>query len=239
MAESKLPDYIGHRARLRTRFINNEGKDFADYELLELLLTYALPRQDVKPLAKELIRKFGSFAGVISAPISDLVTVSGLKENSAILLKVVKSAATLLSWQQLQNEDAPIISSWDIMIDYCRTLLAYCEVEEFHVIYLNAKLQVIKQEIMQKGTINMVAFHPREVLKSAIANNASGIILLHNHPSGSTRPSNADITLTQQIVEAAEAINIAVIDHIIVSKNETFSFQDSGLITRKKDIFKS
>ena len=227
---TKEPDYIGHRARIRQRFLHNEGRDMADYELLELLLSIAIPRKDVKPIAKELIRKFGDFAGVISAPVEKLTEVSGIKENSAVALKLVKAAAIRLSWQTLNNEDATVLGSWDQMIDYCRTLLANSDVEEFHAIYLNANLHVIGSALHQRGTIDKVAVHPRELIKDAIAKNARGLILVHNHPSGAVKASDADIEITRQIVEAAHIVGIKVIDHLIIGKNSVFSFHDSGYI---------
>lgn len=231
----KEPDYIGHRARIRQRFLLGDGRDMEDYELLELLLTIAIPRKDVKPIAKELIRKFGDFSGVISAPVNELMLVPGIKENSAVALKLVKAGAIRLSWQVLNNSDIPVLGSWDQIIDYCRALIANCPVEEFHIIYLNSKLRVIGSELHQKGTVNQVSAHPREIIKSAIAKNAKGIILVHNHPSGDTKPSEADIVLTRQTVDTANAIGLKVIDHLIIGKNSIFSFHDAGYIKYPED----
>lgn len=224
------PDYIGHRQRLRARFLAGGGKDMPDYEFLELLLMIAIPRKDVKPIAKRLIKKFGSLAGVLNAQIEELQTIDGIKENSATMLKIVKECALRMSWQNLQNEDLPVISNWDSMIDYCRAAMGYLEVEEFRIIFLNNKFKVIGEEVQQRGTVNNVAIHPREVIKSAINHGASAIILAHNHPSGDTVPSKADIDVTKQISEAAKLVNIQLLDHLIVSKNIVYSFKDHGII---------
>jgi len=224
------PDYIGHRQRLRARFLAGGGKDMPDYEFLELLLMIAIPRKDVKPIAKRLIKKFGCLAGVLNASPEELQLIEGIKENSATMLKIVKECALRMSWQNLQNEDSPVISNWDSMVDYCRAAMGYLEVEEFRIIFLNTKLKVIGEEIQQRGTVNNVSIHPREVIKSAINNGASSIILAHNHPSGDTVPSRADIEITKQIAEAAKLVNIQLLDHLIVSKNIVYSFKDHAII---------
>lgn len=218
------PDYIGHRERLRQRFLLGEGKDMADYELLELVLTIALPRRDVKPLAKQLIAKFSSFAGVINASKDDLMTVPGIKENTATVLKIINVAAQRASWQNLQSCEGPIICNTDTLIDYCRSAMCFSDVEELRLIYLDAKLHIIGQEILQRGTINSVAIHPREVIKAAMNNHAFSIILVHNHPSGNVQPSKADMAMTERIKEACESIGIHILDHIIISRSESYSF---------------
>ena len=229
MAEDS-PDYLGHRARLRDRFLNGGGKSMADYELLELLLTYAIPRRDVKPIAKDIVRKFGSLAGAAKASVPQLVEVNGVKENTAVLLKVIKEAARRFSWAELSATDAPIISNWDAMIDYCRTEMSHLDIEEFRIIFLDVKFRVIGEEVMQRGTINLVAIHPREVLKMAMEKKASALILVHNHPSGDVKPSRADVEITKQIKQALEAINILLLDHIIISKYDYASLKSLQVI---------
>lgn len=199
METENTPDYLGHRARLRERFLKGGGKDMADYELIELLLTYVIPRRDVKPIAKELIRRFGSLAEVVNADVSRLMEVSGIKENAAVMFKLIQQAAGRFSWQNLSSSDAPIISNWDAMIDYCRSEMAYLDVEEFRIIFLDTKFRLIGQEVMQRGTINQVAIHPREVIKLAMEKKAAALILVHNHPSGDVKPSRADVEITKQI----------------------------------------
>lgn len=218
------PDYLGHRERLRRRFLLGGGRDMPDYELLELLLTIAIPRRDVKPLAKELIRKFGSFAEVVNAPLEELMLVKGVKENTAAVLRIVRECSVRSSWQSLKGTDAPVISDFDAMVDYCRSAMAYQMVEEFRIIFLNSKLYVIGEEIQQRGTVDQVAIHPREVIKSAMMHGASAMILVHNHPSGIVTPSKADMEITKRIKEAAEAVSIRLFDHLIISKSSVYTY---------------
>lgn len=224
------PDYLGHRERLRRRFLLGGGRDMPDYELLELLLTIAIHRRDVKPLAKELIRKFGSFAGVVNAPLEELMLVKGVKENTAAVLRIVRECSVRSSWQSLKGMDAPVISDFDAMVDYCRSAMAYQTVEEFRIIFLNSKLYVIGEEIQQRGTVDQVAIHPREVIKSAMMHGASAMILVHNHPSGIVTPSKADMEITKRIKEAAEAVSIRLFDHLIISKSSVYSFHNQGFV---------
>lgn len=224
------PDYLGHRERLRRRFLLGGGRDMPDYELLELLLTIAIPRRDVKPLAKELIRKFGSFAEVVNAPLEELMLVKGVKENTAAVLRIVRECSVRSSWQSLKGMDAPVISDFDAMVDYCRSAMAYQTVAEFRIIFLNSKLYVIGEEIQQRGTVDQVAIHPREVIKSAMMHGASAMILVHNHPSGIVTPSKADMEITKRIKEAAEAVSIRLFDHLIISKSSVYSFHNQGFV---------
>lgn len=224
------PDYLGHRERLRRRFLLGGGRDMPDYELLELLLTIAIPRRDVKPLAKELIRKFGSFAEVVNAPLEELMLVKGVKENTAAVLRIVRECSVRSSLQSLKGTDAPVISDFDAMVDYCRSAMAYQMVEEFRIIFLNSKLYVIGEEIQQRGTVDQVAIHPREVIKSAMMHGASAMILVHNHPSGIVTPSKADMEITKRIKEAAEAVSIRLFDHLIISKSSVYSFHNQGFV---------
>lgn len=224
------PDYLGHRERLRRRFLLGGGRDMPDYELLEQLLTIAIPRRDVKPLAKELIRKFGSFAEVVNAPLEELMLVKGVKENTAAVLRIVRECSVRSSWQSLKGTDAPVISDFDAMVDYCRSAMAYQMVEEFRIIFLNSKLYVIGEEIQQRGTVDQVAIHPREVIKSAMMHGASAMILVHNHPSGIVTPSKADMEITKRIKEAAEAVSIRLFDHLIISKSSVYSFHNQGFV---------
>lgn len=198
----------------------------ADYELIELLLTYVIPRRDVKPIAKDLIRKFGSLAEVVNADVSRLTEVSGIKENTAVMFKLIQQAAGRFSWQNLSSSDAPIISSWDAMIDYCRSEMAYLDVEEFRIIFLDTKFRLIGQEVMQRGTINQVAIHPREVIKLAMEKKAAALILMHNHPSGDVKPSRADVEITKQIDQALKSINIQLLDHIVISRYDYCSIKN-------------
>lgn len=230
MTELDDKTYLGHRQRLKARFLSDGGKAMPDYELLELLLTFAIPRRDVKPLAKTLIARFNNFAGVINADLQDLMAVSGVKENTAIMLKMIAQGAKRMAWQQLKAADEAVIADYDAMIDYCRTAMAYNEVEEFRVIFLNSKFRVVAEETQQRGTINSVAIHPREVIKSALDNGAAAMIMVHNHPTGIVTPSQADISVTKTIRDAAKNCGIELFDHIIISKNDYFSFRDRGVL---------
>lgn len=223
-------DCSGHRQRLKHRFLQSGGRGFPDYELLELLLMLAIPQRDVKPLAKELIRKFGSYAAVLSASPAELMEVKGIKENAATAIKIVKESAVRCSWVELTNTDEAVIANWDAMLDYCRTAMGHSMVEEFRIIFLNTKLKVIGEEVQQRGTINQVAIHPREVIKAAMMKGAGAIIMVHNHPSGDITPSKADIDITNKINEGLKVVNIRLFDHLIVSKYDIFSFRDCGLI---------
>ena len=223
--KNNIPDYFGHRERIRQKYIQSEGVGMADYELLELLLTYAIPRKDVKPIAKDLIKEFGDINGVISAPINRLMQIGGIKENSATLIKLVKTCALRGTWEDLHEKDTPIITNWDLLEDYCRSSMAHLDIEEFHVLYLDAKLQIIKEEKLQSGTIDRVSVHPREIVKAALAANANGIVLMHNHPSGSVNPSEQDVALTKKIIEVAKCLDLFVFDHIVVSKNNVYSMR--------------
>ena len=222
--------YIGHRQRLKERFLRSKGADMADYEALELLLTYAIPRRDVKPLAKSLIKKFGSFAGVITAPIERLYEVSGIKENSATLIKFVEFASQKLSWQNLAFEDAAFISSTDSLIEFCRCTMGYSEVEVLRLIYVDAKLKVIETEVLQKGSVSSVNINPRDIVANALKKNASGVIMVHNHPTGDPRPSNNDVEATKRVKSACDAVGIALHEHLIITPSDFYSFAEHRLV---------
>jgi DNA repair protein RadC len=222
------PHYHGHRKRLRARFRQAGAQGLAEYELLELVLFRALPRRDVKPIAKKLLEKFGSFAEVISAPPPRLAEVSGLGEEAITDLKIVQAAANELLRGGLREK--PVLSSWSAVLDYCRTAMAYAEREELRVLYLDKRNQLIADERQQVGTVDHTPVYPREVVKRALELSASALILVHNHPSGDPSPSRADVEMTQQIVEAARALGIALHDHIIVGRQGHASFKALGLI---------
>ncbi len=222
--DSEKPDYLGHRQRLRQRFLLGEGKDMADYELLELVLTMAIPRRDVKPLAKQLIKRFGSFAGVINARPAELLAEDGVKENTLAMLKVIKAAAVRTSWQNLNAAEGSVFNSIDVLLDYCRSSISFSDVEELHVLFLDKKLRIIKEELMQRGTIDCVAIHPREIIKAALEVKATAIIMVHNHPSGNVTPSRADIDMTRNVKEACKSVDIILCDHLIIGRNDYYSF---------------
>jgi DNA repair protein RadC len=223
-----VPHYLGHRERLRDRFIDAGPEAVTEYELLELVLFRAIPRRDVKPLAKELIAKFGSFPEVVSAPRQRLREVEGLGEAAITEIKIVQAAASRLARGQVKKR--PVLSSWSAVLDYCRTAMAFEDKEQFRVLFLDKRNQVIADEVQQKGTVDHTPVYPREVVKRALELSATAIILVHNHPSGDPTPSRADIQMTQSIVEIAKPLGISVHDHIIVGKEGHTSFKGLKLI---------
>jgi DNA repair protein RadC len=222
------PHYHGHRERLRDRFRQAGPDALSDYELLELLLFRALPRRDVKPLAKSLLEKFGSFAEVISAPESRLAEVKGLGDSAVTELKVVQAAASRLLRGAVKKRR--VLSSWSSVLDYCRSAQAFSDREQFRVLFLDKRNQLIADEIQQIGTVDHTPVYPREVVKRALELSATAIILVHNHPSGDPTPSQADIQMTKQIIAVANPLGIAVHDHIIVGKEGHASLKGLKLI---------
>src|SRR5215510_3347216 len=222
------PHYHGHRERLRERFRDAGAEAVSDYELLELLLFRAIPLRDIKPLAKNLITTFGSFAEVISAPIARLAEVKGLGTTAITELKIIHAAANRLARGQVRKR--PVLSSWSNVIDYCRTTMAFAEKEQFRVLFLDKRNQLIVDEVQQTGTVDHTPVYPREVVKRALELSATALILVHNHPSGDPTPSHADIEMTQTIIEVARPLGIAVHDHIVVGKEGHTSFKGLRLI---------
>ncbi len=222
------PHYYGHRERLRGRFREAGTDALSDYELLELLLFRAQPRRDMKPIAKALLEKFGSFAEVIAAPEKRLAEVDGIGDASITELKIVQAAASRLLHGQLRKR--PVLSSWSAVLDYCRTALAFADREQFRVLFLDKRNQLIADELQQVGTVDHTPVYPREVVKRALELSASAIILVHNHPSGDPTPSRADIQMTQQIIAVASPFGIAVHDHLIVGKDGHASLKGLKLV---------
>jgi len=222
------PHYHGHRERLRGRLLDAGPDAVAEYELLELVLFRAIPRRDVKPLAKALIEKFGSFAEAISAPSARLREVDGLGDAAVAELKIVQAAASRLVRGQVKGRT--VLSSWNAVLDYCRTMMAFADKEQFRVLFLDKRNQLIADELQQTGTVDHTPVYPREVVKRALELSATAIILVHNHPSGDPTPSHADIQMTRQIVEIAKPLGISVHDHIIVGKDGHASLKALKLI---------
>jgi DNA repair protein RadC len=211
------PHYLGHRERLRARFREAGPEALADYELLELVLFRAIPQRDVKPLAKALLQKFGSFAEAIAAPPARLREVRGVGDTVVTELKVVHAAAGRLLRGEVKGRE--VLSSWSAVLDYCRAAQGFAETEEFRILFLDKRNKLIADEVQQKGTVDHTPIYPREVVKRALELSATAIILVHNHPSGDPTPSRADIDMTKAIVEVAKPLGIAVHDHIIVGKD--------------------
>ena len=220
--------YLDHRRRLRERFLVGGADALPDYELMELLLFGAIPRRDVKPLAKELVRRFGSFAEAIAASRERLKETDGVGEAVVTQLKLIEAAALRLARTRLLNR--PALSSWSALLDYCAAAMARSAHEEFRVLFLDRKNNLIADEVQSTGTVDHAPVYPREIVKRALELGASALILVHNHPSGDPTPSRADIDMTREIVTAANALRIAVHDHIVIARGGTASFKTLGLM---------
>lgn len=222
------PHYLGHRDRLRKRFLDSGPDALADYELLELVLFLAIPQRDVKPLAKTLIAKFGGLPEVMNAPLEELTKIPGIKENTAIALKSITALSNRAAKGGLMER--PVLSTWDRLMDYCVATMSHETREHFRIIFLNKKNEMIADEIQTSGTIDHAPAYPREIVKRALELCASAMILVHNHPSGDPKPSADDITMTRNIMRAAEPFSIVIHDHIVVGRKSYASFKSLGLM---------
>lgn len=218
----------GHRQRLKDRFMSAGEGALADYELLELVLFNAIPRRDTKPLAKKLIARFGSFAGVVHAAPQSLKEVKGVGDGVITQIKLVRAAALTLLRQNVM--DKPVLGSWQALLDYCRVSMAFETREQFRILFLDKKNRLIADEIQQTGTVDHTPVYVREVVKRALEHGSSAIILVHNHPSGDPTPSRADIDMTHLIISAAKPLGITVHDHVIVGRQGHISFKGLKLI---------
>ncbi|HEY8160850.1 MAG: RadC family protein [Methylocystis sp.] len=228
LEEAKAPHYHGHRQRLRDRFMEGGDSALADYELMELLLFRAIPRRDVKPLAKALIERFGSFAEALAARPERLHEIDGLSESAIVELKITEAAARRLARGALAKRT--VLSSFSSVMDYCRTAMAYAEREEFRILFLDKRNALIADEVQGVGTVDHTPVYPREVVRRALELGASALILAHNHPSGDPTPSTADIRMTKEIVAIAQPFGIAVHDHLVIGRNGQASFKGLKLI---------
>jgi DNA repair protein RadC len=227
-APAVAPGHSGHRERLRDRFMRGGADAMPDYELLELVLFNAIPRRDTKPLAKELIARFGGFAEVVSAPDARLREVKGVSDRVVTEFKLVRSAALRLMQGQIM--DRQVLSSWEQVVSYCRAAMAFAEREQFRILFLDKKNKLIADEVQQEGTVDHTPVYIREVVKRALELSASAIILVHNHPSGDPTPSRPDIDMTRMITEAARPLGILVHDHIIVGRERVASLRGLKLM---------
>lgn len=225
----RMPSYIAdHRARLRARFREGGATALPDYEMLELILFRAIPRQDVKPLARLLLDTFGDFNRVVTASPARLAMVKGVGEALVTELKIVEAAAQRMMRSRVMNSQ--VLTSWDALVDYCHTAMAHRETEQFRILYLDRKNVLIADEEQAKGTVDHVPVYPREVVKRALELNASAIILVHNHPSGDPTPSDSDISMTLQVQDAARVLGITLHDHLIIGKSRELSFRSQGYL---------
>lgn len=218
----------GHRSRLRDKLLTRGPDALADYELLEMLLFFAMPKGDTKPLAKALINRFGSFANVLAAKQEELMATRGLGPHSVAAMKLVQASA--LRMARAEVLDRPVLNKWDALIDYLTMAMARENIEQFRVLFLDSKNRLIADEAQAKGTVNHTPVYPREVVKRALDLHATALILVHNHPSGDPTPSRADIEMTQEIRRAGELLSIVVHDHVIIGRGRHLSFRREGLI---------
>lgn len=225
---SEKPHFYGHRDRLRQRFAEDHGQSMPDYELLELILFQLIPRRDVKPLAKEMIAAFGSFAEVLAAPVERLQEFHGMGEISALALKTYYTASKRMARQLVLNK--PVLNHRDAVIEHCRVSMAYEGKEQFRILFLNNKNILIADEVQQVGTVNHTPVYPREVMKRALELGATALILAHNHPSGDPAPSRDDIEMTKRLRDAGKPVGVAIHDHFIIGKNGVTSFAEAGLL---------
>lgn len=225
---SEAPGWTGHRRRLRDRFLKGGPDALADYELLELLLFSALPRRDVKPLAKRLLAEFGSFAELIAAEPTRLKRIAGVGDAVVAALKVVEAASHRALRDQIIGR--PAISSWQALLDYCKAAMQHNKSEQFRILFLDRKNVLIADEVQQSGTVDHTPVYPREVVRRALDLGASSLIMVHNHPSGDPTPSQQDIATTERVVEAGKALGIAVHDHVVIGRTGHVSFKALGYL---------
>jgi DNA repair protein RadC len=224
----ETPHHLGHRQRLRQRFLDGGADALPDYELLELILFLAIPQRDTKPLAKQLLARFGGFAAVMNADLSALIAVDGVKEGTATTLKLIEAAARRLAKTELIER--PVIDAWEKLVDYCRVNLAHLPRERLHLLFLDRKNAVVASETQGIGTVDHAPIYPREVARRALELNATAVIMVHNHPSGDPSPSPADIEATRKVAAALKAIGVTLHDHLIVGRNGHASLRSAGLM---------
>jgi DNA repair protein RadC len=224
----EAPHYHGHRDRLRARFRQAGGEVLEDYELMELVLFRSIPRRDVKPLAKKIVKSFGSFAQALAAPPHLLKNIDGIGDSVVTDLKIIEAAAHRVAKGEVKKRE--VLSSWDAVLSYCRTAMGFSDKEQFRLLFLDKRNGLIADEVQQSGTVDHTPVYPREVVKRALELAATAIILVHNHPSGDPTPSSADIKMTRDIVEIAKPLGIMVHDHIIVGRDGHASLKGLRLI---------
>ena len=229
LAETAIDLRAGHRERVRERFSKVGGEAFTDAELLEAVLHLAIPRKDTKDLAKLLLKRFGSFSAALAAPRERLEDFDHLGESTITNLKIVLAAAQRFARDKVDREQ-PILSSWSSLIEYCRAAMAFEDIEQFRILFLDKKNRLIADEVQQRGTVDHTPVYPREVIKRALELSATALILVHNHPSGDPSPSTADVQMTRQIVDVARPLGISVHDHIIIGTSGHASLKGLKLI---------
>lgn len=227
-AAKPAPHFHGHRDRLRARFAEAGPGALSDYEVLELILYRAVPRIDTKPLAKALLARFGDLAGVFGAEAREIQNVEGAGASVAADIKAIQAAMERVRLAEAKAR--PVVSSWSSLVAYCKTALQHEAREQVRVLYLDAKNQIILDEIHSTGTVSQSSVYPREIVRRALELSAASLILVHNHPSGDSRPSAADVDITRALIAAAQTMGISVHDHLVIGRNGTASFKALGLI---------
>ncbi len=220
----------GHRQRLRERFLKSGLAGFADYETVELLLTLAIPRLDVKQPAKALIARFGNLRGILDAPIGELRAVAGIGHVTSVALQIIKATATLYLLQCSEGVDS--LAEPARLADFWRMRIGPLQYEVFEVAYLDSAYRLLRDgvERLEEGTIDRAAVYPRRVVEAALKRGAAALVLAHNHPNGDVKPSEHDKLLTRAIVLAADTVHLKVVDHLIVSAQDSLSFRKAGLL---------
>lgn len=229
MRGNRSSSSAGHRDRLRDRLLKGGGQALADYEIVEMLLFAAHPRGDTKLLAKDLLARFGSLGALFKATPDQIKSIAGSGKASAAAIKIAQAAMEHTTQKQVTNK-APVLTSWDLVLDYCRVHLAHETVENFHLLFLNRKNQIISEERQQRGTVDHTPVYPREVVKRALELGASALIMVHNHPSGDPTPSRADIEMTRKIAEIGGQLGITLHDHVVIGALGHYSFRSQGLL---------
>ncbi|WP_422061149.1 RadC family protein [Sphingopyxis sp.] len=227
MGDASTPDHMGHRSRLRSRLLG-DAESMADYEMVEYLLALAIPRRDTKPLAKALLREFGSLAQLIAADPESLRRIDGMGDGAIAALKIVQ--ATSLRMLKGEFRDKPLLSSWDALLDWLRADMGPIEIERVRILYLNSRNMLIRDEVASEGSIDQSAIYVREVVKRALELGAAALIVVHNHPSGNPEPSRQDIAMTRDIAEAAGKLRIILHDHVIIGGSDYRSLRAMGLL---------
>ncbi|MEA3358990.1 MAG: DNA repair protein RadC [Thermodesulfobacteriota bacterium] len=222
------PGNIGHRQRIKDKYKKSGIDGWLDYEVLELILTYAIARKDTKPIAKELLARFKTINEILDADSKELKSISGISEHTTLFLKLLKDIAVLYLENGLHNKD--LLSSSEVVFNYLRASLKGCVDEEFRSLFLNSRNQLIAGETLQTGTVNRSVVYPRKIVERALHQHAVGVIVAHNHPAGTLTPSEEDIKVTKAIKEALKTVDVKLLDHIIIGGNNYFSFNEKGII---------
>ncbi len=225
--KKEVPLYANHRRRIKNKYLSEGLDGWYDYEVLELLLFYAIPRKDTKPIAKNLLKKFGNLSGVISADVKELKEVEGVSAHSSVFLKMIEELTVLFHHEKLQDKD--LLNSPKLVSDYLKSTLKYSPDEQFRVLFLNTRNRLIKAETLHTGTVNRSVVYPRKVVERALYHHSTGVILSHNHPAGSLTPSPDDIEATKSIRKALDTVEVNLLDHIIIGGNGYFSFAENGI----------